>query len=76
MGLEIKELYAFVSVDPEDGNEGIIAFQVPDGMMMPMIGADMARVEQLRPIANDIAKMTGVEYEIRYFSLDVDVEQH
>ncbi len=64
-GDTITELYAFVALDNEDGNEGIIAFMGPDGIMLPMIGADTARVNSLIPIAD----ATGVKYEIRYFKL-------
>lgn len=60
----ITELFAFVATDNEDGNEGIIGLMTPDGMM-PMIGADLARVESLKKIADE----TGVPYEIRYFKL-------
>ena len=70
MGLKVEHLFAFVVVDPEDGNEGVIGFQNSDGDMMPMIGADIARVKSLIPIADNIAKQTGIDYEIRYFVLD------
>lgn len=63
----IDELYAFVSIQSYDG-EGIMAFSAPgSGMMMPMIGADLGRVESLKPIADSISKLTGVKYEIRHF---------
>lgn len=63
---KITELYAFVATDP-DGSEGIMAFRSGDHWM-PMIGADLARVESLRPLADRIAKATGQQYEIRYFT--------
>lgn len=61
----ITKLYAFVSVDNEDGDEGIIGFQTGPGMM-PMIGSDMNRVESLRKIADTM----GLDYKIKTFSLD------
>jgi len=64
--LRITELYAFVSKD-ENGHEGIMGFQTPDGNMMPMIGADVERVESLKPYADMISEKMGVGYEIRYF---------
>ena len=70
MGLKINRLFAFVVVDPEDGNEGVIGFQNSNGDMMPMIGADVARVKSLIPIADSIAEQTGLSYEIRYFVSD------
>ena len=64
MGKTITELYAFVAMDNEDGNEGVMGFMTDQGMM-PMIGADLKRVESLTSIADQ----TGVDYEIRYFKL-------
>jgi len=68
-GFKITRLYAFIATDPEDGDEGIIGFQTDDGQMMPMIGADLARVESLIPMANAIANHSGVDYEIKYFEV-------
>ncbi|MDE2223495.1 MAG: hypothetical protein KGK03_10555 [Candidatus Omnitrophica bacterium] len=64
--LRITEIFAFVSKD-KDGHEGIMGFKAPDGTWMPMIGADLERVDQLVPIANRITEVTGQKYEIRYF---------
>jgi hypothetical protein len=61
----IDELYAFIM--EEDGGEGILGFRDRNGMMWPMIGADLARVESLKPLADRIAKAKGKPYEIRYF---------
>jgi hypothetical protein len=63
----ITELYAFIAVDA-DGDEGITGFCAADGTWMPLIGADMARVGHLRPIAQLIADATGATIELRYFS--------
>lgn len=62
---EINEIYAFIS--HEDGSEGIIGMLGPDGVMMPFIGADLKRVETLRPLADMVAKARGIKYEVRYF---------
>lgn len=59
MGFELQTLTAFVAVDPANGDEGIIGRTLPNGVMMPMIGADQARIESLKPEAAQIAKMTG-----------------
>ena len=64
--LKITEIFAFVSKDKE-GNEGIMGAMQLDGTMMPLIGADVERVESLIPVADMIKKMTGMDYEIRYF---------
>lgn len=64
--LKIEKLYAFVSKD-KDGNEGVMAMQKPSGVWLPLIGADMKRVDSLKPIADEIAKVSGMDYEIREF---------
>jgi hypothetical protein len=64
--LRITEIYAFVSKDKE-GNEGIMGATFNIGQMMPLIGADIERVESLIPIADKIKEITGMDYEIRYF---------
>jgi hypothetical protein len=51
--LRIERLFAFVLVD-DDGSEGVPAFR-NGNMVLPMTGADMARVDELRPIAQQLA---------------------
>ena len=51
---KITELFAFVAEDTGPDDEGVMAFSVDSfsgPMMMPLIGADMERVESLRAIA-------------------------
>ena len=62
--LSIDEIYAFIVT--EDGGEGILGFR-SGNTWIPMIGADTAQVEQLKPIADVICKQLGESYEIRYF---------
>lgn len=64
--LKITEIYAFISKD-KNGNEGIMGVKQIDGSWMPLIGADIERVESLVPVADKIKQLTGVDYEIRYF---------
>lgn len=73
MPLRIDELYAYVSVD-EDGDEGLCAFLGPDGSWMPMVAADEARVEQLRPIAQDIIQHSGMAVRLLRFSTRSEIE--
>ena len=68
-GFVIEEMFAFISVDNEDGDEGVMAFMSHDGTMMPMVGADMARIESLIPLADYTAKILGSPYEIKRFKL-------
>jgi len=55
----IEEIYAFVSVDEEDGNEGVIGAPVGPVGCMPLVAADRKRVESYMPIAQQIANLTG-----------------
>lgn len=67
----IEEMFAFVCVD-DDGTEGIPAIQV-GGMAMPLVGADMKRVESLRPIANEMAR-SGKKITIVKFTNRIELE--
>lgn len=62
----IHHLYAFVAVD-SDGDEGIMAFQHGGGWM-PMVGANMERVDQLRPIAAVVGAQLGVSHRLLRFT--------
>lgn len=66
--LRITRLYAFTSIDDDDV-EGVIAAMMPDGMMMPLVGADLTMVDKLRSTADMIAQITGRPYKIKIFQL-------
>lgn len=72
--LRIEQMYAFVMVDPADNTEGIPAFQGPGGMAMPMVGADMKRVNDLRPMAEDLAKTHKAKITLCRFEIRTEVE--
>ena len=67
MGNRITEVFAFCSVDPEDDNEGIVGTYTAMGWM-PMVGADYARVVSLRPIAEQIARESGLPVILKRFT--------
>ena len=74
MGFIITELFAFVDkIDDEDGDEGVIGMSTDFGWI-PLIGADMARVESLRPIAEKVAKETGKKVILKKFKLTSEEE--
>lgn len=64
--LKIKEYYAYIGTD-ENGNEALPAADI-GGIRCPLIGADMQRMDQLKPYAQDIARITGCEVKIVKFS--------
>lgn len=73
-GKVLDELYAFIAID-DDGDEGIVTcLDLSKQSYAPMIGADMERVNSLRPIAQDITTRTGKRIVLRRFHLTQDVE--
>ena len=49
MSFVIKKIWAFVAIDPEDGDEGIIGLNIPGtrSLSIPAIGADWTRVREI-----------------------------
>lgn len=63
----IEEMFAFVAEDSGPDDEGIVGMNMGAGWM-PLVGADMARVESLKPIARGIAMQTGKKIRLLHFS--------
>jgi len=63
----IEEMYAFVAEDSGPDDEGVVAMSVGN-VMLPLVGADMARVESLRPIARNISAETGQRIKLLHFT--------
>lgn len=54
-GFRITSLWAVTAVDPADDQEGVCAFQGPDGAWMPLVGSDRNRlVSFLEPMAEEL----------------------
>ena len=68
MGFVITEMSVFVAVDDGDGDEGVIGMTTDMGWM-PLVGADMARIESLKPIAKQIAKALRKKVVLKKFKL-------
>jgi hypothetical protein len=66
-GQTIERLYAWVATEA-DGGEGVCAMSMPDGMMMPLVGADMARIESLRAHARSVAVASGCPVRLVEFA--------
>jgi hypothetical protein len=73
---KITEIFAFVSIGDDPDDEGVMAFQTNDGIWMPMVGADMTRVNQLKPMADRISKTTGKPYKILKFKIENEIEKN
>jgi hypothetical protein len=67
MSKKIDEMFAFISTDPEDGSQGIVA-ELRRSVWTPYVGADMERVDSLMEMAQEIADMEGIKIEVVKFS--------
>jgi hypothetical protein len=54
---KITALFAFVCTEA-DGSEGVPAFTTTDGLVVPLLGADEARIYSLRPMAQVISDIS------------------
>lgn len=70
--LRVDELWAFLATDPTDNTEGIISVQTNQGHM-PLVGADLARMESLRPLARDVGDRTGAQITLARFTVRTDL---
>lgn len=71
---KITEMFAFIAEDGRPDNEGVIAQKIGD-TWMPMIGADMARIDDIRPHAQALARQFGMKIKLVKFTTRTDVEE-
>ena len=75
---KVQEVYVFIS-EAEDGDEGIIA-QIIDmvgvemPVYMPFVAADKKRLQQLKPMAQKIAKESGKKVKVIRLSVREEIE--
>lgn len=65
----VTELWAWIVTDA-NGGEGVAACEMDFGhgpMMMPLVGADEARIRSLEPQARMVAERTGLPVKLRRF---------
>ncbi len=66
-GFRIERLFAFVAVH-DDGDESVVAVPIgPGGSLMPLVGADEARLADLRPLAERAARMLRKPVRLVWF---------
>jgi len=76
MAFRIETIHAFIAPDPINGDEGVVAWMTPtDRMWMPLIAADPARLKELRPLAEEVARITGRKIKLVRFEARVEVEE-
>jgi hypothetical protein len=70
--LRIDQMFAFICLD-DDGAEGVPAV-LRNGMLVPLMGADLARVDSLRAIVEHDPMLRGKRITLATFSMREDVE--
>jgi hypothetical protein len=74
-GFRIKDLHAFIAIDPTDDSEGIVGFtDLRTGINEPLIGADQERIESHRPYVEGVVAATGQPIKLVRFSVREEVE--
>jgi hypothetical protein len=71
--LRIDQVFAFIVLD-DDGTEGVPAVMAPNGMLLPLMGADLARIDSLRAIVERDPRLTGKQITLAKFSGRENVE--
>ena len=69
--LRIDKLYAFIGSD--ESGEGLISIQLGN-THMPLVAADMERVESLRVYAQQVALISGKIIKLVEFSVRTELE--
>lgn len=65
----VTELYAYIATET-NGGEGVAACLMPVNgvpVMMPLVGADIARVQSLKPYADLVQEKLGRPVTLRRF---------
>ena len=68
----IEHLWAFLSID-KDGDEAVCAAKMGD-TWMPLVAADEKRLDQLRPIAEQVARQIGRPIHLVKFTVRKEIE--
>lgn len=69
---KIEELYCFCVVG-KDGSEGIPSM-LANGTWMPLIGADMRRVDSLKKIVRTMERQTKTKIKLLRFTVREEIE--
>ena len=69
----IDEMYAYISTDADENDEGIVGFHTGKEWI-PCVGADMDRMNSLRPMAEMIATKENMTLLLVKFSTRTELE--
>lgn len=70
--VRIESMFAFIVLD-SDNSEGIPAIS-KNGMALPLVGADMNRIDSLRPYAKQFARLNNVKVTLVKFTHREELE--
>jgi len=71
---KIEKIYAYVATEAP-GDEGILAMFLPGThTWFPLVGADMERINSLKPYAEKVARQTNKRVVLAEFSVRKDLE--
>jgi hypothetical protein len=73
MAIRIDELFVFACTDSH-GDEGIIAKRTHDGQWVPLVCADVERVDIHRQAAQDVADRYGLTVRLLRFTTRTELE--
>jgi hypothetical protein len=71
----IDAIWAFLSVDERDGNEGVMAATMGINLV-PLIAADEKRLASLRPLAQNMAERFGMKVRLVKFHVREVIEEY
>jgi hypothetical protein len=70
----INEVWAFLSIDPKDSNEGVMATRM-GSYWVPLIGTDEARIKSLRPMVEEMAQRFDLKVKLVKFTHREELEK-
>jgi hypothetical protein len=73
-GFRINEIHAFLTVDQDDNEEGIVTMQSAKGKIPLVSSGNYIRLAQLKSIAEEIAKQEGKEIKLVRFTVREEIE--
>jgi|NGEPerStandDraft_9_1074522.scaffolds.fasta_scaffold125499_2 hypothetical protein len=69
VGFIIRDLWTYLAIYGNDGDEGIVAWHG-----LPLIAADLIRLQQIRPMAEKVAKASGLSIRLVRFTTRTEID--
>lgn len=75
MSTKIEEMWAWVSVDPDTGDEGIVAANMPGLGWHPLVTGRKHLTEKMELLAQRVAKESGRKIRLVRFTSRTEVKE-